>query len=118
MCTLGVFLHLSKAFDSLDHKILSAKLENIGVRGVPLKLYCNSLPSPFKSITKRVAQGSILAPILFVTYINDFIYASSKFTFIIYADDSNLSIADKSLNALHSNLRSEFFIYKYMVKIK
>ena len=117
--SVGVFLDMSKAFDSLNHKILLAKLKNIGVRGVPLELfasylsnrsqfvYCNNSSSSFQTIVKGVPQGSILGPIMFLIYINDIVHASSKFSFVIYADDTILLISDKSLNTLHLNLNSE-----------
>ena len=36
---IGLFLHLSKAFNSVDHNILFKKLEPYGIRGLPLRWF-------------------------------------------------------------------------------
>ena len=117
---VGLFLDLSKAFDSLNHEILLYKLSNIGIRGSPLHLFhsyinnrkqavfCNSVYFTTKVISSGVPQGSVLGPILFLIYINDLVRCSSKLKFTIYADDTTLLMADKNLQTLHTNLCNEF----------
>ena len=46
--------------------------------------------SNFTDIKTRVPQGSILGPLLFITYINDFPSASTIISLIMYADDTML----------------------------
>ena len=69
--TIGVFIDLKKAFDTVDHSILVTKLDHNGIRGVAKKwlssylenrkqyVCFNGTDSGFLPITCGVPQGSI-----------------------------------------------------------
>ena len=97
-------MDLSKAFDSLFHKILLIKLKHYGICDVALNLMKSYLKnrkqymyvqfdtyiSDMKSIRNGVAQESILGPLLFFIYINDLPDSSKLFIILMYTDDTTL----------------------------
>lgn len=56
----------------------------------------------YQQISCGVPQGSILGPLLFLLYVNDFNNSSNQLDFHLFADDSNIFYANKSLLKLET----------------
>ena len=119
LITAGVFLDLSKAFDTIDHNILLTKLNYYGVRGVSLDWFRSYLCDRIQIVQIRnakslpltlhtgVPQGSNLGPLLFIIYMNDMFSSTDIGEVLHYADDTCLLYTFKSKHDLNEQLNNE-----------
>ena len=115
----GVFVDLEKAFDTVDHQILLAKLNHYGIRGVSndwFKSYLsnrnqyvsiNGYESGLAALICGVPQGSVLGPLLFLLYKNDLNQAIKFCKVHHFADDTNILCLSNSIKQLNKLVNAD-----------
>lgn len=125
-CATGIFMDISKAFDSVSHDLLITILKNLGVDGVSLKWFKSYISdrhqfvelkfindlnqisctkSSLQRVKYGVPQGSILGPVLFLCYIKGLpsVLIGNQSKLCLYADDANLIVTGKTLKEVESS---------------
>lgn len=122
--TALILLDYSRAFDSLNHELLDAILEFIGISPNSRRLianftggrcqavFINGIISSFLELNRGVPQGSILGPLLYVIYVSQFSRCFLSCLFHYYADDTQMylsfspSESDQAVAAINYDLSS------------
>ena len=109
-------MNLSKAFDTINHEVMIAKLNAYGFSEPSLKLLCNYLKdrlqhikinltfSEWSELIQGVPEGSVLGSLLLNIYINELFYVLNDVDICNYADETTPNVCDSSLKVVIEKL--------------
>ena len=128
----ALLMDLSKAFDTINHELLIAKLHAYGFSIEALEVLLSYLQerwqrvkinttfSSWTQLLQGVPQGSVLGPMLFNIYINDMFFALNEIDICNFADDTTPYVCDSNLKSVleklehNSELAIAWFEMNYM----
>ena len=117
--TIVAYVDFRKAFDCVQHKVLLAKLSQLGFGESILdwvesyldsrcqRVYANGTHSSFQAILQGVPQGSVLGPLFYIIYANDISKMVKNCNMALYADDTVLFTANADFRKAISDLQED-----------
>lgn len=119
MFTIGVFLDMSKAFDSIEHDTLFKKIEHYGIRGTTLQWlksylsnrhlqvqYKNTLSGKF-AVKYGTPQGSVLGPLIYSLLVNDMPKCMKFSNCVMFADDTTVYASGSNIKFLYKKINED-----------
>ena len=114
-------MDLSKDFDCVPHELLIAQLEAYSINenllahrhsDISNRKQCvriNYVTSDFETVKSGVPVDSIVSPILFNCFFNDFFYFIEKASVHSFADNNTLSMFEETIQNLIALLETEWY---------
>ena len=112
----ALLMDLSKAFDTINHELLIAKLHTYGFSTDALEVLIsysqdrwqrakiNATFSSWAHLLQGVPQGSVLGPILFNIYINDIFFSLERVDKCSFPDDTIPCVCNSNLKSVLETL--------------
>ena len=116
--TIGIFIDIAQAFDSISHPHLIKKIADLGLKGNlscfiedfistrRLSVKYADILSPPNPVHYGVPQGSVISPTLFLIMINDICCRTSGIQYSLYADDCAIWTSGHSLLECTSSIQA------------
>lgn len=113
-----LFIDFRKAFDCVNHSILTEKLKAVGLAGDMWKWINDYLSNRVQGtsvsgsrsdripIRAGVPQGSLLGPRLFASYVNDLPESITSGEVYMYADDTTIYVVGNTVDEITTGLQA------------